>query len=168
MLNINDEFFNDICYSYNNDNNTDIILEDRVKDIYQNYSICDNNCQYDAINLETKLVECSCEVKSNVRSEEEEANFVEMISISFKSTNFAVLKCYKLVFNSKVLSKNIGFWLMMPLTIIHIPLIIYYLIYGINSTKLFIFNEMKNKNFLINLDNTVKKKGKVNHQTPLG
>ena len=37
IFNLNDSFFNDICYPFSNSNN-DIILNDRISDIYQNYS----------------------------------------------------------------------------------------------------------------------------------
>ena len=40
IFNINDSFFNDICQPYSESNN-DLILEDRIKDIYQNYSLCE-------------------------------------------------------------------------------------------------------------------------------
>ena len=36
-MDIKDRFFNDLCYSYS-DSNKDIILEDRIKYIYQNFS----------------------------------------------------------------------------------------------------------------------------------
>ena len=43
ILNINDSFFNDICHPYS-DSNNDLVLEDRIKYIYQNYSLCDGDC----------------------------------------------------------------------------------------------------------------------------
>ena len=38
IFNLNDSFYNDICVPYSESDN-DIILEDRFKDIYQNYSL---------------------------------------------------------------------------------------------------------------------------------
>ena len=40
VFNISDEFFNDICYSYS-ENGNDLILEDRIKDIYQDFTLCE-------------------------------------------------------------------------------------------------------------------------------
>ena len=37
IFNINDSFFWDVCEPYSNEEN-DLILEDRIKDLYQNYS----------------------------------------------------------------------------------------------------------------------------------
>ena len=158
ILNIYDDFFNDVCFPYSeNISHTDVILKDRVKDIYQNYSICDSNCQYENINTETNLIECSCNVKTNITSENE-TNFAEMVWMTFKNTNFEIIKCYKLVFSSEGISGNYGFYIFLILIIGHIPLITYYFLYGINSMKLFIFKEMQNKNFFPNLSNPVHKK----------
>ena len=160
VLNINDSFFNDICYPYSeNDSKTDVILRDRINDIYQNFSLCDSNCQYEEINTETNLIECSCNIKTNITSEKNNnTNFGEMVFTTFKNTNFAVIKCYNLVFSIKGISNNFGFYIFLILIIGHIPLIIYYFLYGIDSVKLFIFKEMQNKNFLVNLGNPVTKK----------
>ena len=64
IFNIEDEFFNDICYSYS-ENDSDMILKDRVEYIYENYSICENNCDYEKINLNESIVTCKCSVKTN-------------------------------------------------------------------------------------------------------
>ena len=111
-MDINDDFFNDICYPYSeNNSNTDVVLEDRVNDIYQNYSICDSNCEYEKINIEYNLIECNCTIKTNTSIDENQANFAEMVKYSFKNSNFAIFKCVKLVFNSKIFTTNLGFWL---------------------------------------------------------
>ena len=39
ILNAKDDFFNDICYPYS-ENGDDIIIGDRRKDIYKNFSLC--------------------------------------------------------------------------------------------------------------------------------
>ena len=40
LFNLDNEFFTDICFSYSYSEN-DVVLEDRIKDFYQNYSLCD-------------------------------------------------------------------------------------------------------------------------------
>lgn len=37
-----------MCYFYAS-NNTDMILKDRINDIYQNFNLCEDNCDYDKI-----------------------------------------------------------------------------------------------------------------------
>ena len=43
------DFFNDICYSYDNPIKNDITIIDRKKDIFQNVTFCQNGCRYDGI-----------------------------------------------------------------------------------------------------------------------
>ena len=40
ILNSSHPFFNDICYSYSTDEGSDMVLKDRISDVYQNFSIC--------------------------------------------------------------------------------------------------------------------------------
>ena len=69
ILNIKDKFFTDICFPYSNSEN-DIILMDRIIDFYQNYSLCDNGCMYNEIDLELMIISCNCSVKNNISLEE--------------------------------------------------------------------------------------------------
>ena len=55
VFNISDEFFNDVCYPYSEDGN-DLILEDRVKEIYQNFTLCEEGCSYDSIDIYNMLI----------------------------------------------------------------------------------------------------------------
>ena len=55
IFNIKDKFFNDICYPYS-EGDSDLILADRIKDIYQNYSLCEKNCEYEKINLNNMTI----------------------------------------------------------------------------------------------------------------
>ena len=52
IFNLKDKFFNDLCYSYS-DSNNDMTLEDRIKYLYQNYSLCEEGCTYNSIDLRT-------------------------------------------------------------------------------------------------------------------
>ena len=57
IFNIEDPFFNDKCFSYiDPDSNEYMVLEDRIEQIYVNYSICDNNCEYDRVNNQNNLI----------------------------------------------------------------------------------------------------------------
>ena len=88
ILNINDPFFNDICFPYMDDkSNSDIILSDRVSDIYQNYSFCGSECEYESFNETTLFVNCNCNIKSEI-STEIESNFKTYIINTFLFSNF--------------------------------------------------------------------------------
>ena len=160
IFNLNDSFFNDICEPYSESGN-DLILEDRIKDIYQNYSVCEDGCQYDEIDLENMTISCECKVKDNVSIIFVDVNFEK---VEGSSTNFEVVKCYNLVFSLKGKLKNIGFWILGVLVLMHIPLLIYYFSKGINPVREYIIKEMKKYGYIKNdnkRNNNKNKKIKV-------
>ena len=141
IFNIKDIFFNDICYPYTDDNsNSDMILSDRVTDIFQNYSICGDNCEYDSFNIYNTAANCNCKIKNEVKTEVKEGNFETSIQSAFFDSNFGVIKCYNIVFGIKGKLKNAGFWIFGIFTVIHIPTYILLIINGINPIKSYIKN----------------------------
>ena len=71
VFNIHDEFFNDICYPYSDfKSDSDIILKDRVKDIYQNYSIWEEGCEYNSFNITEVSVKCDCKMKKDIKGDQ--------------------------------------------------------------------------------------------------
>ena len=147
IFNIEDQFFNDICIPFSNEN-SDIILKDRILDIYQNYSLCDNNCKFESINLELMSVSCSCQVKREINMKETKPVLATMIKDSFKDSNFGIIKCYSLVFNLKTKFKNIGFLIFLVFTLIFIILYILYFIHGIKSIIVYVYQEMEKNNYI--------------------
>ena len=58
------EYYNDICYPYTTEMNTDIILNDRrIEKIKNNLSLCENKCYYKEYNYNTNKVSCECYIK---------------------------------------------------------------------------------------------------------
>ena len=161
IFNINDSFFNDICEPYLNSND-DLILEDRIKYIYQNYSLCEEGCTYNKIILENMTISCQCKVKENISLV---INPIEFEEVERSSTNFDVVKCYKLVFSLKGKLNNIGFLIFSILVISHIPLLIYFFNKGIKPIKNYVFNEMKKYGYIKD-KNLKKSKNKKNHSAP--
>ena len=142
IFNIDDSFFNDICHPYTDpDSNNDLVLEDRIKYIYQNYSLCEEGCTYDHIDLKNKAISCICKVKTNLSIEETTFSIKKFNDIEIES-NFGLIKCYKLVFSLSGKLKNIGFIIFLVLFLIHIPLIINYIYKGIKPIKEFLQKEM--------------------------
>ena len=160
IFNINDSFFNDICYPYS-EGDSDLILKDRVNDIYQNYSLCDSNCQYDNMDIENMTIACDCQVKQEIQSEIEELHYNEIINDIIEYSTFEVIKCYKLVFNLNK-KNNIGFWIFLSVILLHIPFIIYYIKFKDNNIKNFIAKEMMNEfNNLNKIGNPMRKRNKT-------
>ena len=146
IFNINDSFFNDICYPHSNSEN-DVILKDRIKDIYQNYSLCDEGCNYNAFIIENKSISCDCKLKTNISLNESIMSLPSFSDIKTDS-NFDIIKCYNLVFSSKGKSNNIGFWIFLFLIIILIILLILHFYKGIKPIKDYIFQEMKKYGYI--------------------
>ena len=146
ILNINDDFFQDICYPYSDEKvNSDMTLKDRISDIYQNFSLCDKGCEYNSFDLENLYANCSCKIKPNNNIEInqiQEGNFKTLFLNTFLYSNLGVIKCYKLVFGTKGKLNNIGFWLFCSLLLAHIPLVIIYFINKITPIQNYIENEM--------------------------
>ena len=154
IFNSSDLFFYDICYSYS-DGGSDMILSDRISEIYQNYSLCDRGCYYNGINVgnSTNLtVSCSCFVVTNDNFENENdiLYFNKIILSLLDNSTFGVIKCYQLVFSFINKNKNIGFWLFLIIIIGHIPLYILFFKNGIDPIKRYIINEMEKYHYLIN------------------
>ena len=157
IFNIKDNFFNDICYPYSNDS-SDMILKDRISNIYQNYSMCDNNCEYNKINISLMTITCDCNIKSNVDAKKEDLKFDKIYLDLFKESSFGVILCFNLVFSLENKSKNIGFIVFTFLILLHIPIIITYFINGVLPINKYIIKEMKKFHYLPNENYPIKKK----------
>ena len=157
VLNSKDRFFNDICFPYS-ENNSDIILKDRLSTIYQNFSKCDDNCDYDKIDLDNLIITCKCSVKNDMTiGENNELEFDTIFLDLFTNSSFGVVKCYSLVFQSGK-TDNIGFFIFIILIILHIPLIIHYFLNTIAPINKYIIDEMKKYCYVKNIKNPIKRK----------
>ena len=145
IFNINDSFFTDVCHPYS-DSENDLTLKDRIKEIFQNYSLCEEGCFYDEIDLGNMTIACDCKVKTDLN--------VENITINLnkyeeKNSNFQIIKCYNLVFSFKRKLFNIGFWIFLFLVTAHFPLLFLYFYKGIKPVKGYIFEQMEKNGYII-------------------
>ena len=164
ILNSSHPFFNDICYSYSTDEGSDMVLKDRISDVYQNFSICDSGCEYESVNTDQMTVACSCSVSNNIDSDESEdtsTNIKNILLSLFEDSTFGVVKYYNLVFNVSNKSNNIGFWLFTIIIIVHIPLYIKFFDKGISPIKEYIVNEMTKYHYYVNVAAPLKKSKKA-------
>lgn len=166
IFNIHDQFFNDICVPYSI-NGSDVILKDRISDIYQNFSLCEDNCRLKGINTTTMMVSCICNVKSEVNEPKKDLKFDSIYTDLFTETSFGVIKCYKLVLDFKNKTKNIGFIIFSSLVLIHIPIFIYYAINGIFSINSYMMKEMEKFNYLPNYHPPKKKSIVIKEMTKI-
>ena len=102
IYNKDSPFYSDICYTYTNDNGTDIILEDRQNEFTEkNLSLCEEGCSFASYDQETGSATCSCGVKFNLPMAStvsiDKNKLYQFMNIN-TIANFKVMKCIKLFF----------------------------------------------------------------------
>ena len=139
ILDLNDNFFNDVCLPYSLSEN-DLTLNDRIKDIYKNYTFCEKNCKLVNINYEEYKAVCDCTIKENMNTSNFNFN-LSNIQIEKKKNNFKIIKCHNSFTSIKDNLSNIGFWIFLGLMILNIILLFLY-IYGLKTIQNYIGREM--------------------------
>ena len=139
IFDINDPFYTDICYDFDNPLKKDIPLNDRIKDLFPNVSLCDEGCQMKGINLEDMTSTCDCKfndiannnaIKDNAIMNEAFGEIFDLIN----SSNILVFKCFKYIF--KHFSLSIGGWISLTLIISHLAMTsIYFTFQSFKTTK---------------------------------
>ena len=135
-----DSVFN-LCHAFVNFNK-DMILEDRIKYIFQNYSLCEEGCSYNNINIETRTISCDCKIQGNLSTITSPLVFSSGRTSSFFDSNIGVSKCYNLVFSFNNKANNIGFIVFSILIISYIIFIIFYIKKGIKPVLDYLYKEM--------------------------
>ena len=174
LFNSKDKFYNDICTAYTSINNTDILLIDRQKDIYEkfgNLEICQENCELQSYHSESTMVSCSCDIQSNKTNLDlyiQQKFSIKSISGLFlnylKSSNFRVLKCYQVAIDLNTIFKNRGRIIMSVIFFIFFILFIIYLIKGSIQIRTYlkqIMTRKMNSEQKTQLNNKAKTKKKL-------
>ena len=160
-FNRNDKFFNDICHSLKN-RSQDIILKDRIADIYQNVDLCQKGCVYNGMNYTLKIANCICDSsllqiafdnktnldnKNDVEKKVDLKGIKSIIKYSLEQINFNVISCSNLVFDEKILMNNIGFFCMIIMFILQLIFLFIYIIKKLKSLRYFmlIFSSKNHK-----------------------
>ena len=113
------DYYNDMCFPYNNEDGADVIIKDRKDEfIDNNMSLCENNCEFKDYDSENKKAICECKIKTIM----EELSNIDIDSEKFfegwlnvKSLiNLNVVKCYKLLSTKNGFLKNIGNFILLP------------------------------------------------------
>ena len=103
-----DDFFNDICFEFDNPLSRDIPLKDRQKDVFPQAELCDDGCHNQGIDLRSMTAICNCKYRDISQSNIEpllEELFGDVFEL-IDSSNLQVLKCHKNFF--KYFTKSIG------------------------------------------------------------
>ena len=111
----NDKFYHDICTPYKSVDGTDVILSDRINDIYEKNKLeCKENCEFSEYLPETKYLKCECNITKEKKIDTKEPTKITAKSVTksffnvLKYSNYKVLYCYKLVFRKVTIKENAG------------------------------------------------------------
>jgi uncharacterized membrane protein len=158
VFNASDEFFNSLCYKYNNKEGKDITIEDRRTYIFQNVTFCQEGCTYEGMDLELITANCICKTNSfqdkmnNITNDDiaeyNRLHFKDLVKsfiANWLDFNIDVIYCYNLVFNIPIIKVNIGFIFMISLFLFQIIFLIIFLIKKLKPIKNFMSNFSLNK-----------------------
>ena len=135
LFDINDPFFNDICFIYSKDGK-DVPLDYRIHNYYQNASLCKEDCTLKGIDIKTYEVECSCimhttekkgnDITKNIINNLMESSISKELFGFILNSNLEVLKCIKKALNIQFIWDNYGGLIMCGLFFIQIIATILY------------------------------------------
>ena len=133
----NDDYYNDVCYVYSNEDGVDITLNDRKNEyVYNNMSLCENNCEFTSYNNITKKVNCECNVKIFISISDLFSSDYKTILDNFinprNKMNLNLLKCAKVLFTKEGFLYNICNFIMLIIIIIDIILACMFYLKGFN------------------------------------
>ena len=109
IFDMHDKFFNDKCSNYTSINNRDITITDRRILYYQTTTFCISGCEFIGFEETTEVSICKCTLNQlGVHEIINQGVSVTIFQGTMNDKNYGVLKCYKKVFDGKILSKNVG------------------------------------------------------------
>ena len=169
MFNISDPFYQDICTPYDSPNGTDILLSDRINYIYNNDETqCQPNCYLSHYSVESKFINCTCSTNNdliNVDNNKDDKFDAKTLYKSFydvlRYSNYKILICFNLIFNKKILKKNVGGIIIISFAICHTICLFSYIIKRLSSLNDKLkkeLNDIKRKIGSINLNHPIKRK----------
>ena len=147
-------YYNDICYKTTSQYDTDISLKDRRNEfVYNNMTLCEENCELKEYDYEKEKVTCSCDIKLSIpenyifkfNKKEYFKSFIDYKNIA----NLNILKCYKVVLKIKHLLNNYGFYIMSSILILYFLTLIIFACTSFSKIK-------KDINYIITFLNTTK------------
>ena len=142
IFDMNDPFYTDLCYDFDNPSNRDIPLSERISTVYPDVSLCDEGCQMDSIDLESMTAKCNCKfndiANNNIIKDNALLNNVvgEIFDI-INNSNILVMKCYKYIF--KHFRNSFGGILCIILIGLHLCCTLLYFMFGSSKVRNYIF-----------------------------
>ena len=173
-LDLSGDFYNDVCTPYTAQNGADMVLSSRKTRIYdtiKDINLCQEGCEIVKFDSETSTAECNCNVKTNEivtdlsKISFDKSEFFDGFYSTLYNSNFRVLKCIKLLFSSKGIKSNYGFYIMTFLLVSFIAFIIVHLIVGQTRIINIINNIMNSKGISDNNNDIEDKKDEIEKES---
>ena len=142
LFNRYSSFFDNICIKFKSERGTDVTLESRVEDYFQNITLCDDkeNSHYMAYNYssDTGIFTYRCAF-GYYKNEEDKSSYIDKIDAGLKSfvdvSNFKVINCYKQFLNLRDIIKNYGGMICIFVLLIQIVCFLIFCFCGIKPIK---------------------------------
>ena len=156
IFDINDPFFNDMCYSYQDENGNDVILKNRIEDYYQNILVCINGCQYMGINTTNSTnykIICKCKISALIIKNSSNIydnslnNLTEITNYDNNNDNIIVelVKCTDDISKNGEIKNNLGLWTYLGFLGALIGFFLCYCCYDFDSLYSFLYPFSKNE-----------------------
>ena len=152
----NNEYYTDQCNPYTTENGTDILLNDRQNEYNENnMALCENNCELNSYDSDTKQVICDCKVKYKQIFVSEIKNQTDILYYNFtdedESSNMNTMKCYYTLFTKEGFLTNIANYILLFTIILFMISIFIFFKFGLHLLE----NDIED---IINLRNDKIKK----------
>ena len=142
LFNPYSDFLNDICYKFTSEKGTDVTLESRVEDYYQNITFCDEheNSHYISFNYskEKNSLIYRCAI-GFFKNEFEKSSYLDKVDNIIKAlvsvSNIKVITCYKKILNVGIILGSYGGIIYILVFIIQIIIFATFLFIKIKSFK---------------------------------
>ena len=142
LFDIYNDFFNDICFKFKSEKGSDVTLESRVEDYYQNITFCDEkeSSHYLGYNYSEnkRTISYRC-AYGFYKNENEKSSYIDIVDSEIKEyvsvSNVKVITCYKQFLNLKDIIKNYGGGICIIVLIIQIICFLLFCFLGIKYIR---------------------------------
>ena len=149
------EFLNNICFKFTSEIGTDVTLETRYTDYYQQILLCDDNknAHYIGFNYSSddNMIKYRCAYGFYQNAKEKKSYMDKIdskVNMVFSNSNFKVITCYKEILNFKNLKNNYGGAICFLVLIIQLILYFKYCYKGVKPLEEKIEDMFKTGNIL--------------------
>ena len=142
LFNPYSDFLNDICIKFTSEKGTDVPLESRVEDYYQNITFCNDtdNSHYISYNYSDskKTITYRCAF-GFYKNDKDKSSYLDVVDNKLKSfgtvSNIKVITCFRQFLNLRDLIKNYGGIVFFGVLFYQIVCFLIYCYLGINAIK---------------------------------